>query len=57
MGAMVMIEEKTETQAVSKSQTHDVLAWLRETVTLSLPRWAPVAAGLAALVLLLVALD
>ncbi|WP_439137250.1 hypothetical protein [Roseicyclus sp.] len=57
MGNIVMIEEKTETQTVSKSQTHDVSAWLRETVTLSLPRWALVAAGLAALVLLLVALD
>lgn len=52
-----MSEEKTEPQAVSRSQTQDASAWLRETVTLRLPRWALVAAGLAAVVLLLVALD
>ena len=52
-----MSEEKTEPQAVSRSQTQDASAWLRETVTLRLPRWALVAAGLAAFVLLLVALD
>jgi hypothetical protein len=57
MGDRVMIEEKTETQAVSQSGIQDASAWLRETVTLRLPRWALVAAGLAAFVLLLVALD
>lgn len=52
-----MSEEKLEARTASKSQTHDVAAWLRDTVTLSLPRWALLAAGLAAFVLLLVALD
>jgi hypothetical protein len=57
MGDVVMSEEKLEARTASKSQTHDVAAWLRDTVTLSLPRWALVAAGLAGFVLLLVALD
>ena len=52
-----MVDDKSETALTGKPKGHDLSAWLRGDVTLTLPRWALVAAGLSVLVLLLVALD
>lgn len=57
MGCFAMMDDKSETALTGKPKGHDLSAWLRGDVTLTLPRWALVAAGLGVLVLLLVALD
>lgn len=42
---------------VAKYSAQDVMTWLKQPLGITAPRWAFVAAGLAALVLLGVALD
>ncbi|MBF9048163.1 hypothetical protein LSUCC0031_13655 [Rhodobacterales bacterium LSUCC0031] len=52
-----MTDKKPETELTATGKGHDLSAWLRGDLTLTLPRWALVAVGLAAFILLLVALD
>jgi hypothetical protein len=46
-----------DTPADTKAAAPQAMDWLRTPVTVTVPRWTLLAAGLAALVLLLIALD
>jgi hypothetical protein len=52
-----MTQDKTRAGATPNQRGHDIAAWLRADLTLTLPRWALLAMGVAALILLLLALD
>ena len=56
-GCLAMTQDKTRAGATPNQRGHDIAAWLRADVTLTLPRWALVAMRVAALILLLLAFD